>query len=389
MAAPHLAVSVFNPEEVRAAVAGGADMIDCEDPRSDLGMFEPRVVTSAAFAIRQCETSKIIPTSANIGFSLQLVERQDRGMALPRSDIEIQAKAAQETLGLAAAMDVGDSRPNIIKFEVDGLRKEQIGPLVTAVKNAIAGSYRYQNHRAIGSFLVIDGDEWARRKTDSRVIRPLLDLGQFYFTPTGSIDLSKYYEAEKVKKFQERVSSGSTIGYSTVELIDPFDPASLAMPADLEERMRTYVDLISQAGADGVLIDTPMQAKCSRICLVKHEKNITDNGGGQKLPRYGIFDVKMLKRFADYCAYKNVEAWLAGSIQSYHAQVLGKIDSLDVVLCRDSASDVVKSPYDSSVSQSDERNDRRITREKVELMVKSLKDPTGLPVGSKLKMSHS
>lgn len=55
MANPRLAVSVFNPEEVRAAVAGGADMIDCEDPRSDLGMFEPRVITNAAFAVRQCE----------------------------------------------------------------------------------------------------------------------------------------------------------------------------------------------------------------------------------------------------------------------------------------------------------------------------------------------
>ena len=377
MVAPRLAVSVFTPEEVRAAVAGGADMIDCEDPRLAIGMFEPHVVTGAAFVIRQCERSKIIPTSANIGFSLQLVERQDRGLALPRSDMEIQAKAAQEALGLAAAMDVGDSRPNVIKFEVDGLRREQIAPLVKAVKRAVANSYRYENHRVIGSFLAIDRDEWVRRKTDRRVIKPLLDLGQFYFTPEGSIDLKEYYDADEVKKLQARISLRPTINYSTVELVNPFDPKDLSMPTDLEERMRTYVDLIYQAGADGVLIDTPIQAKCSRICLVKHDENNNDDSEGQKLKRHGIFEVETLKRFADYCAYNDVEAWLAGSIQPHDARALGKIDSLSVVLCRDSASDVVKNPYGASVPGSDERNTRRITREKVELMVKSLHGTAG------------
>jgi len=43
-----LLISVFNPEEVRSAIVGGADIIDCEDPRPEVGMFEPRVITDVS-----------------------------------------------------------------------------------------------------------------------------------------------------------------------------------------------------------------------------------------------------------------------------------------------------------------------------------------------------
>jgi uncharacterized protein (UPF0264 family) len=391
MAKPNLLVSVFNPEEVRAAVAGGADVIDCEDPRADVGMFEPRVVTDVAFAVRQCETTRVIPTSANIGFSLQTFHRSDLGGAYPRTNQEVMAKAAQEALGIAASMDVGDSRSNIIKFGLDGLKKNVAGPLVSMIKTALRNSQRYQNHLTIGSYLEIDHDEWERRRTDQRVIRSLLDVGQFYFTKSGPIDLLEYYPQEKVTKLQEsaayftrKFTKGKLeidpewreekISYTTVELVEPIDPSVLGFSEVREERMRAYIDLIADAGADGVMIDTPIQAKSARICLVKHEKNETDDGGGTKLPRSGIFDVDILKKFADYCAFRGVQSWLAGSIQPYHAEALGKIDSLDMVLCRDSASDVVKSPYPDSGAQSDDRNARRITRDKVALMIKSLKE---------------
>ena len=63
---PQLAISVFNAEEVRAAIGGGADIVDCEDPRAAIGMFEPRVITDIAYAVRRA-SQQATPTSAIIG----------------------------------------------------------------------------------------------------------------------------------------------------------------------------------------------------------------------------------------------------------------------------------------------------------------------------------
>jgi hypothetical protein len=369
MSTPKLLVSVFNPEEVRAAVAGGADIIDCEDPRADVGMFEPRVVTNIAYAVRQEEGLRKIPTSANIGFALQLFERASTGQAVPRSDLEMQAKAAQEALGVAVAMDVGDNRPNILKFGVDGLRPDQIQGLVKAVKKGLRNSLRYQNHKVIGSFIEVDLQEWEERKRDSRVIKALLDLGLFYFKKDGSIDLNDYYEE---KDRVERLKGyGHISQHPKVELIDPYDPEKLGLPKNLDDRIQSYTEHIIKAGADGVMIDTPIQAKVARICLVKHTDNKKDNGGGEKLPRHGTIDIDLLKKFVALCKFLGAESWLAGSIQPYHAKELGKIDGLDVVLCRGSASGVVENPY-GEVSGT-ERSDRRILEQNVALMVKNLK----------------
>lgn len=366
MRTPKLLVSVFNPEEVRAAVAGGADIIDCEDPRADVGMFEPRVVTNIAYAVRQVEGLRKITTSANIGFALQLFERAGTGQAVPRSDLEMQAKAAQEALGVAAAMDVGDDRPNILKFGVDGLRPDQIQDLVKAIKKALRNSSRYQNHKVIGSFIEVDLQEWKKRKNDHRVVKPLLDLGLFYFKKDGAIDLNDYYDKEKVEKLKKHRSE-----YPHVELIDPYDPQDFGLPKNLDDRIRDYTKLIRKAGADGVMIDTPIQAKVARICLVKHTDNKRDNGGGEKLPRHGTIDIKILRKFAASCSFHGAESWLAGSIQPCHAKELGKIDGLDVVLCRGSASGVVENPY-GGVSGT-ERSDRRVLEQNVALMVMNLK----------------
>jgi uncharacterized protein (UPF0264 family) len=369
MSKPRLLVSVFNAEEVRAAVAGGADIIDCEDPRADVGMFEPRIITDIAYAVRQTEGVRTLPTSANIGFNLELFERAKTNLSTRRSQLEIQAKAAQEVLGVAAAMDVGDARPNIIKFGVEGIKQDDVVPLVKAVKSAIRNSRKYQNHKLVGSLLAIDFAEWEKRRTDKRIIGALLRIDQYYFAEGGSIDLKDYFSAEEVAKMIAGRSS-----HSRVELIEPFTPLELQMPEDPKERLRSYVDLITAAGADAVMIDTPLQAKAARICLLDTEENASDDGGGTTLPRGGIFKLEVLELFADYCAYSGAEAWLAGSIQPYQARKLSAIKSLDVVLCRDSASAVVKNPFGGSGT--DERSARRISEEKVALMAKAVHEGT-------------
>ena len=46
-----LLVSVFNPQEAREAVVGGARIIDAEDPRSALGNIKPRQIMEIARAV--------------------------------------------------------------------------------------------------------------------------------------------------------------------------------------------------------------------------------------------------------------------------------------------------------------------------------------------------
>ena len=66
---PELLVSVFFADEVRAAILGGADIIDCEDPRTDVGMYAPHDITDIVNAVRQAEGERRIRTSVNIGAS--------------------------------------------------------------------------------------------------------------------------------------------------------------------------------------------------------------------------------------------------------------------------------------------------------------------------------
>jgi uncharacterized protein (UPF0264 family) len=364
---PRLRVSVFNAEEIRAAIEGGANDIDCEDPRTDVGMFEPRVITDISYALRQVE-APWATTSANIGFDLQAFERATVSRTTARSVMETRNKAAQEALGLAAAMDVGDGRSAVIKFGVDGTKQEEIVNLVAAVKKAVRNSRVYQHYRVVGSFLVTDLKVWNERKVDRNVVQQMLELGQFYHDPNGTIDLHDYKESGRVNTYLE-----ASLGQHLVGLIEPYDPAELDMPRPLEKRIQVYTDLIADAGADGVLIDTPIQAKLARICLVNVPENRQDDGDGERPPRHGVCSISELEKFSALCRYRGVECWVAGSVQPYHARRLGQIPGLDVVMCRGSASAPVENPY--GVDGSDDRAARRISPERVRAMTESLQGP--------------
>jgi hypothetical protein len=200
---------------------------------------------------------------------------------------------------------------------------------------------------------------------DPRVVKPLLRIAQFFFADTGSIDLRTYFSEDEI-----RVIVGYLPATTKVELTEPFRPTELGMAEDPKERLKDYVELIAAGGADGAMIDTPLQAKESRICLVDDPQNALDNGGGKKLPRHGVFSYELLEFFADYCAYKGLQCWLAGSIEPYHAKNLGAIGSLDTVLCRGSASDVVANP--AGTPGGEERSLQRISEAKVRAMVEAI-----------------
>lgn len=375
-AKPRLLVSLFNPEEVRAAAFGGADIIDCEDARAEVGMFKPRTISDIAYAVRQNEGARRLRISANIGFGLLLYRRTFAGGAVARTLEEIQAKAAQEALGMAAAMDTGDRRPNIVKFGIDGLRREHIAPAARAVKNALAESHRYQDHQVVCGILETDVEAWKKRKTVRSVITTLLNVNQFYFEASGDIDVREYIlkpgtkepDLERIREMQTNAGADTF----RARLIDPFDPKSLGLPEKQEERLKVCVEEIARGGADGVMIDTPVSAKAARICLLDHAQNAADVGS-DGLASHGVFNIDTLKKHSDYCQYNYMECWLAGSIQPYHAQAFSHhIATLDVVLCRGSASATVNDPFNPNAG-GDARFQKRIDPDKVAAMAAAVR----------------
>lgn len=357
---PKLLVSIFNSEEVRGAAAGGADIIDCEDPRVVMGMYAPHAVTRIAHAVRQNEGIRRLPMSVNIGAELTLFQPT----GTPRADYETEARAAQQALGMAAAMDVGDGRTNIIKFGVAGLHAARIPALVTAVKRAASEHPRYENHLVVAGFAPFDWDEWSRRKTMPDVVAELVRVGEIRLHASASLRVGDFITSP------QDLQALKLDADARFDLNEPPTPASLGLPADPVGRIKAYVDLIAEGGADGVMMDTPIQAKLSRICLVKHPNNLQDTSNGTRPALHGIFTPDELQRFANYCAFRGMESWLAGSISTYHAQVLGRLDNLDVVLCRGAASEPVPDPFGGQ--QQSSRLGNRVTARRVAAMVKAL-----------------
>ena len=349
---PQLAISVFNAEEVRAAIGGGADIVDCEDPRAAIGMFEPRVITDIAYAVRRA-SQQATPTSANIGIP-QVLKGPDVTQASLKPRLEIEAKAAQEALGLAAAMDVGDDRPNVIKIEVDGLWRDDVGPFGRAVKRAIRDSRQFQNHRLIASCLELDRGRWRDRRSEDRVIRQLVELGEFYFDTNGPIDVEGYVTDEAELK---KIMTAARSRHSKVRLNEPSDPSALGLPESADERLKFWVNTLARAGADGIMIDTPIQAKVAGISLVD------------------TFSVDQLETFSRHCAFKNVECWLAGSIQPDDAARLAELPDVDVIMCRGAASEEVRDPFGQDTSSA--RSARRISLERVGALASRIRSAAG------------
>lgn len=357
---PRLLVSIFNAEEVRGAANGGADIIDCEDPRVVMGMYPPHTVTQIAYAVRQNEGMRRLPMSVNIGAELTLFQ----STGSPRADYETQARAAQQALGMAAAMDVGDQRTNIIKFGIAGIHAEKIPELVRAVKRATSDHPKYENHLVICGFAPFDWEEWDRRKSATNVVAELIRVGEIRVHAGGALRIGQFITSP------QELQTLRLNADDNFDLSEPPKPATLGLPDDQMVRVKAYVDRIAEGGADGVMMDTPVQAKLARICLVKHPDNQQDTSGGTRPALHGIFEADELQKFANYCAFRGMESWLAGSITPYHARLLGKLDNLDVVLCRGVASEPVADPFGGQAQSS--RLANRVTARRVAAMVKAL-----------------
>src|SRR5205814_4883260 len=109
-----LLISVFDAQEAREAILGGARVIDCEDPSGALGDISPRRVMTIADGVIGYRRDLELQISTNIGEN-QMLFKDDNGRAVARFPDEIAGKAAQAGLGVAAAMGTEIHPVNIVK----------------------------------------------------------------------------------------------------------------------------------------------------------------------------------------------------------------------------------------------------------------------------------
>jgi len=355
-----LLISVFSPQEAREALIGGARIIDCEDPRTSLGNISPRQIMRIAASVLSYKTDARIQMSTNIGEDQLLFRRGANGIAMQKFANEIAGKAAQAALGVAAAMGTVVHPVNIIKIGVDAMDIELIEEVLREIVCTIHRSDTYNHAQIVPVFFLRDVEAWDGRKGNAEVIQRLLDLREFYFDDDGDIDVADYYTDAQIARLLPYCARTTRISLNQVYPYRNFGFAN-----DMHCMLKQIVDLCAQVGVDGLMLDTPIQHKVMRVGMLRHPRNAQDRGAdGAMPPREGILTIAEARFFCQYCHWAGLEAYLAGSIQDYHAEELWEIEELDSIAVRESASAVGRDPTSMQIG-GDTRHERRIKRELV------------------------
>ena len=148
-----------------------------------------------------------------------------------------------------------------------------------------------------------------------------------------------------------------------VSLHQVYPYSNFGFENDTKRMLKQLVDLCAAVGVDGLMLDTPIQQKVIRVSMLKHPRNTQDRGADGTLPpREGMLTMDEARFFCQYCHWRGIEAYLAGSIEAYHAEDLWEIEELDSIAVRESASAVVRDPFNMQID-GDTRHQRRIQRE--------------------------
>lgn len=355
-----LLISVFSPQEAREALAGGARIIDCEDPRTSLGNISPGQIMRIAASVLRHKTDAQVQISTNIGEDQLLFDRGANGVAVQKFSHEIAGKAAQAALGVAASMGTLVHPVSIIKVGVDAMDIELIEDVLREIVLTIHRSDYYRHAHVVPVFFMRDVDAWYRRKSHVDVIKRLLDLREFYFDDDGDIDLSDHYTDAQIARI---LPYGAKTTFISLNQMYPY--SNFGFANDNKWMFKQLIDLCAKVEVDGLMLDTPIQHKVIRVGMLRHPRNAQDRGAdGTRLPREGILTMDEARFFCQYCHWAGLEAYLAGSIQEYHAEDLWEIEELDSIAIRESASAVVRDPTSMQIS-GDTRHERRIKRELV------------------------
>lgn len=360
-----LLISVFTPAEVREALIGGARIIDCEDPRTSLGNISPHAIMCLSETVLSYKRDISVQISTNIGEEQLLFDRGANGVAVQKLRYEIAGKAAQAALGVATAMGTQVHPVNIVKIGIDAMDVPLIENVLQDIVKTIRRSDWTNHSQIVPVFFIRDVNLWHERKSHPSVIRELLGLREYYPDVNGDIDLQEYYSFSGVAR---RVAGEE--GFTRVSLNGVHPYSNFGFSGSHLEVLASLVDLCARVGVDGLMLDTSIQLKVARVGLLKHPSNAEEAlSVGLPMKREGIMTLDECRWFCDYCHWRGMEAYLAGSIQPEHATALWQIKALDSIAVRGGASETVLRPGEGAMQTFQARHEKRITRQKVALFV--------------------
>ena len=386
-----LLASVFNPQEAREAVLGGARIVDSEDPRSALGNISPRQIMAISDAVLNCKRDLEVQLSTNIGEDQLLFDRSETGQAIEKFPYEIAGKAAQSAIGVACAMGTRVHPCNLVKVGVDGMKVELVREVLDEVVLTLNRTEQFSHCQVMSVLFAQDMEVWNDRKGERAVREVLVELREFHpcaREAEGAFDLQDYAvntlrDRQGTPLFTNRtqVSLDTLISrevlpddsIETYVKLNELFPHNRYFPQIARGQKRTnkdvikaMVDVTADAGADAIMLDTRIQTKVARLCLVDTASdglvdiNRFDIKDG--IPRRGILSLDEIRFFVEYCHYRGIEANVAGSVQSYQAQQLWvKIPELDQISTRGGASAVNLEPG-AETQAADTRQHRVIKR---------------------------
>jgi uncharacterized protein (UPF0264 family) len=386
-----LLVSVFNPQEAKEAVLGGGRIVDSEDPRSALGNIKPRQIMEISDAVLNYKRNLEVQLSTNIGEDQLLFDRSEMGQAIEKSPYEIAGKAAQSAIGVACAMGTRVHPCNLVKVGVDGMKVELVREVLDEVVLTLNRTEQFSHCQVMSVLFAQNMEVWNDRKEERAVREVLVELREFHRCPRDAeraFDLQDYAvntlrdrQGRLLFTNRTQVSLDTLISSEVlpddsidtyVKLNDLF-PHSKYFPQIVQGQKRTnkdvikaMVDVTADAGVNAIMLDTRIQTKVSRLCLVDTASdglvdiNRFDIKDG--LARRGILSLDEIRFFVEYCHYRGIEANVAGSVQSYQAQQLWvKIPELDQISTRGGASAVNLEPG-AETQEADTRQHRVIKR---------------------------
>lgn len=388
-------VSVFNPQEAREAVLGGARIVDSEDPRSALGNIKPFNIMQISNAVLNYKINDDVQLSTNIGEDQLLFKRSETGQAIEKSPYEIAGKSAQAALGVAVSMGTRVHPCNLVKVGLDGMQVQILGEVLAEVVNSLNRTEQFSHSQIMSVLFVQDLDLWDARKKSKSVIGVLVGLREFYpcnEIEDNKIDLSDYAvnnlrDGDNNVLFTDKsqvslgalikrgvLPTGSDDTFVKVNELFPqykfFNEINPSTRRTTKEIIKAMVDVTAESNANAIMLDTSVLSKVSEICLVDtssdgmidiNQYDFDENG----LVTKGILSLDDIRYFVDYCHYKGIEANIAGSIQSFQAQQLWVlVPEIDQISTRGGASVIAREPNSNNVGV-DTRQFRIIKRNMV------------------------
>jgi hypothetical protein len=377
-----LLVSVYNAQEAREAVLGGARIIDSEDPKSALGNISPRRIMDISDAVLDFHRDLDVQLSTNIGEDQLLFRRSQSGQAIEKSRDEIAGKAAQAALGVCLSMGTRVNPVNIVKVGVDGMEVERIGEVLREVVATLRRTETLSHCQVMSVLFAQDLKVFQERRSNDAVLKQLVELREFNPSAQGkpdAFDIKKYAvntlrdpQSDKVLFTDaSQVSLSALIEHGvlppgstgtfvrTNELFEhrKYFPkiADADAPRTSQSVIKAMVDVTADSGANAIMIDTSILLKVMNVGLIDTSgSEMTDINSlvvRDGMARQGILTLQDLRFFVQYCHYKGLSGNLAGSIESYQAQQLwALIPELDQASARGAASGIDNAPSPSNAT---------------------------------------